>query len=276
MKKNHIVEKKQIRPFASICILDWGIGGIGFYKYFKKKHPDKLVLYISDSAEIPYGKLHRSQLLSRLREVIFFCREHSITHIVVACNAMSTVLPLLKTDDFYQLKITGVIEPTIETLQRINGKTCGIIGGRRTILSRAYLNPIKLTGKTVKQRIAQPLSAMIETGKINTAEFESRLSQIIMPLRYVDILILACTHYPVAVDSFRKYIVNARIIDPAKETVEWVELNWTIPEVSGCDMFLTTGNRRIMKIAAKKVFDIEILTVLSFSEGSGCQLYRCA
>jgi len=40
----------------TFAILDWGIGGMEFYRLFKENYPDVGVCYFSDASSLPYGK----------------------------------------------------------------------------------------------------------------------------------------------------------------------------------------------------------------------------
>lgn len=244
---------------TSIAIIDWGIGGLGFYRLFKAKHPRIPVIYFSDAGETPYGKLDRESLLNRLKMQIGFLQSLGASHVVIACNAMSTVLPYFKhTEKGHPLFITGVIDPAVETALSINACSYGIVGGCRTVRSMVYSHPLRTRGKTVRQRIAQPLSARIETGDICSQEFESLLFNIVKPLESVDVLILACTHYSAVLDRFQAIAPRAKIVDPARETLQWIERNWVLPTLSGDDVFLTTGPVEVMKSSAKKAFRVDI------------------
>src|SRR3954470_77349 len=78
-----------------IGVVDWGIGGLGFFKLLRERHPRLPLVYVSDAGETPYGKLRASHLAARLRQMGAFMRREGVTHLVVACNAASTALPAL-------------------------------------------------------------------------------------------------------------------------------------------------------------------------------------
>ena len=69
-------------------------------------------------------------------------------------------------------------------------------------------------------RVAQPLSAHIEAGRTGTTQFQTDLARIVAPLRQVDALVLACTHYPAAGRWFAAALPGVRLIDPAAASVD--------------------------------------------------------
>jgi hypothetical protein len=68
-------------------------GGMGFYRLFKNYYPDVTVCYFSDAGAVPYGRQQKAQLKKRLYSIVTFLKDRQIIYLVIACNAMSTVLP---------------------------------------------------------------------------------------------------------------------------------------------------------------------------------------
>ncbi len=242
-----------------VGILDWGIGGLGFSQLLLERRPDVAVTYFSDSGEVPYGRLSKEQLVSRLGLIIRFLHRRGVTHLVVACNAMSTILPLTKkSGQEPPLKIVGVIEPTTSAIHALPYKHYGIVGGRRTILSGAYRTRLEQVGRVVSQRIAQPISRLIEDGKADSAELVTTLATIVKPLRKTEALILGCTHYSAVLHRFTGFLPAAVIIDPAELTLAWIEKNWELPASKKADVYFTTGPVPSMRTAARKAFGVEL------------------
>lgn len=258
-RRSHTTRRPVCPACPPLAILDWGIGGLGFFRLLRARRPDVSVTYFSDSGEVPYGRLSRERLATRLRRIIRFLIRRGVTHLVVACNAMSTVLP--QHDEREQdtsVKIIGVIEPTIQAMGASAHKRCGIVGGRRTVLSGVYRERLKKDGRTVRQRIAQPISRLIEEGKTDSPELVRTLAHILRPLRNVDVLVLGCTHYSAVVDQVTGLLPDVTIIDPAELTLAWVEQHWVLPVSKKRDVFLTTGPVPIMRTAARKAFGVEL------------------
>lgn len=249
--------KTLTRP--SLAILDWGIGGMDFYRLFKSKYPDIGICYLSDSGSIPYGKQTKEQLSQRLDRVVEFLQTQGVTSLVVACNAMSTVLPSWsKAGSPRGFHITGVIEPTISSALGYKAENVGVVGGRRTILSGAYSRPLRKSFPSVMPRIAQPLSALIERGDKGTPVFQETLAKIMGPLKKADLLLLACTHYPAAQESFQRLAPYARMINPSLETFKWVDKNWPMASDNTSDVFYTTGDTEEMRSSSMQVFGVKV------------------
>src|SRR3954470_885309 len=167
-------------------ILDWGIGGVAFYALARARLPELPIVYWSDAGAVPYGKQAPAELAQRLVAIARWLKcEAGVTHLAIACNAASSVLPRIDPRDETLPEITGVIEHGVRAaLQRTApGQVIGVVGGRRTIPSRAYRRA--LSGRTVRQRVAQPISARVEAGDLRSQGLRGELDGIMAPLREV-------------------------------------------------------------------------------------------
>lgn len=253
--KNHDAPLTQ--GYSKVVILDWGIGGLGFYKIFRKRFPEIPVLYFSDSGFISYGRLSKKELNARLKQIFKIFEKQQVTHVVIACNAASTVLPGFQCD-LLPMKVTGVIEHGVRAVSASSFYRIGVIGGARTIRSGIYRKSLEEKGKSVQQRIAQPLSAFIERGETSSESLRKEVKRILAPLKTCEALVLACTHYPAIQPLFEEYLPEAVMIDPVFSMLESIQKNWHLKPSKQSDQFLTTGDLKQMKRAAWSAFGIEI------------------
>lgn len=244
----------------TIAVLDWGIGGIDFHARLVARAPRLATIYWSDSGSVPYGKLGREALAGRVAAVARELKRRGATHLVIACNAASTVLghPALAGCG---LELCGVIAPAIAATIADGARTVGVIGGRRTIRSGLYRRALVAAGMRVRSRVAQPLSALVERGELDTPTVHAELGRILGPLRRVEALVLACTHYTALLGPIRGLVPAARLIDPAAATLAAVERAWGLLGHVRSDMFLTTGDPEAMRAAAAAAFGVALPAV---------------
>lgn len=237
-------------------IIDWGIGGLSVYRKIKQLVPKKNFIYISDSGYTAYGKLPAKELKTRLTQVIEYARERwPIDHVIIACNAASTVAPDLKLG----VNVTGMIEAGVRVVETCGCTKIGVIGGVRTIESKVYSKRLKAKGFKVTERAAQPLSALIEAGEVSGERIWEALDQILLPLFDVEALLLACTHYPAISKEILKVLPKVRLLDPAAEVASHVLklIGSDQPADSeGQDEFFTTGDAHQTRISAFKAFQV--------------------
>jgi glutamate racemase len=239
-------------------IIDWGIGGVSVYKMVRERIGDAPVTYFSDTGATPYGKMSRPELIARLDRVIHFLKCRGVTHLVIGCNAASTAIPFLAD---HGIPVEGVIEPAVALTVKLNPRRLGLIGGRRTVLSGVYRRAFAARGIAVRQRIAQPLSGLIENGDLSSNTLREEAARILAPLSNCSHILLACTHYP-AITALLKTFVSAEteFVDPAAELLETVA-RWQL-STGGGSQFLTTGDAVKMKTAARTAFGVNIGRVL--------------
>ena len=238
-------------------IIDWGIGGISIYKQVKERLGDIPITYLSDTGATPYGRMTRRELVSRLNAVIKYLGALGVTDLAVGCNSASTAIPFV---DPRGLRIVGVIEPAARLAARQRPRSLGLIGGRRTVMSGAYRDAFR-NGRTVlKQRVAQPLSALIESGDVNSQTLRNECRRIMRPLRNCSHVLLACTHYPAIESVLKEYVSPAtKFIDPSSAVTDKI-VEFEL-ERGGDDVILTTGDPRAMKKAAKAAFGVELRNI---------------
>ena len=238
-----------------LAIIDWGIGGISILKLIKEQIGSVPVIYFSDTGSTPYGKMAKAELADRLTEVLAFLKTQGATHVVIGCNAASTVLPDI---DHLGLAIAGMIDSGVAATLRHRPARLGLLGGRRTVMSRSYPAAFKRHGVHVRQRVAQPLSGLIENGDTTSAQLAAECRRILAPLKSCSHILLACTHYPAILPILRQFTGGQTIfIDPAIEIVSLVS-GWKLNSGRGSDMYMTTGSPAKMRTAAKAAFDWDV------------------
>jgi len=235
-----------------IGILDYGVGGIDLAQRIKTRQPDTPLLYFSDSGEIPYGKLSYAQLRKRVRHVLDFMFEQGAAHIVVACHSASSVV--LPSDE----GVTAITDSTIQSVLDSGAKSVGIIGGGRTVRSQKYRRPFDDHSIEIKQRIAQEFSILIEAGIIDGAKVNHAVERIMKPLRSQEAILLACTHYPAIAKQIQTYVGEDKLlIDPIEHIYKEIQSKLN-SQSDVLDVFYTSGDSSLMKVAAKEAFGFEV------------------
>ncbi|MFH0893223.1 MAG: aspartate/glutamate racemase family protein [Bacteroidota bacterium] len=236
-----------------IGIIDWGIGGLGLCRYLTEKGAPPLI-YFSDSGFTPYGKVEKTELKKRVEKVIGWMLAQGCTHVAVACNAASTVT--------YRdnPKIIDIITHGLALLNKMKDKKVALLGGRRTVLSRCYA--LGAPEINIRQRIAQPLSALVEAGELNSKKLHDTIEKIVKPVRNCDVIFLACTHYPAVVAQIREHLPEQIMIsDPAESMGKWILEHWKPFDKKCITQFYTSGNAETMRVSGRKAFGVEMRDV---------------
>jgi glutamate racemase len=241
----------------SLGILDWGIGGISIHKLIKDTIGSIPIVYLSDTGATPYGRMKRAELALRLDSAVEFLKGFGVSHLVIGCNAASTALPLIKA---YDITLEGMIGSAVASTLKRRPADLGLIGGRQTVISGVYRSAFLDERIRVKQRIAQPLSGLIESGDVSSDNLNAECSRILRPLKDCSHILLACTHYPAILPILRRFVSSETVfIDPAPQLVDRVT-KWGLSP-GGEDLYLTTGDPENMRRSARAAFSWQIGSV---------------
>jgi glutamate racemase len=238
----------------TLGIVDWGIGGIGLLQQLDVRAPRLPVVYWSDTGAVPYGKQATADLSTRLRTIVTELAGRGCTEVVLACHSASTVAHLL---DDCPIPVSGITDHALQAVPAGLDGPIGVVGGRRTISSGVYRRALTARGIHTISRVAQPLSAHIEAGRIASPEFRADLRRIVAPIRGAQALMLACTHYPAAASEFAAALPGTRLIDPAARAAA-VIARTPSSGVPNSRTFLTTGDVHAMARAARLAWNYRI------------------
>ena len=236
-----------------IGIFDSGIGGLTVANAIKKVLPNEDFVYFGDTEHLPYGEKSKESILRFSKNIIRFLINKDCKAIVIACNSASSVMNdnLLK---YANNKIVfNVIDPVAKLAVELanNAKSSvrktlkvGVIGTKATIGSKIYTKKIEefcfdfnngyeddSEGQSyvtlsydvpnIKSLATPLLAPMIEEGFINN-EISKKVIQNYLSdpiLKNIDMLILACTHYPLIYNKINEYYNSEKIVIDSSEIV---------------------------------------------------------
>lgn len=183
-----------------IGVFDSGVGGLTVFAEIKKKLPNESIIYLGDTARVPYGNKSPETVIRYSIENAEFLKERGVKVIVVACNTASALaLPALNSN--FDIPIIGVVAPGANAaIKRTKKKVIGVIGTQATIASGAYARSLKELDSRVKVvSSACPLFVpLVEEGWLDNDVAESATKHYLSEIKHegIDVLILGCTHYP--------------------------------------------------------------------------------
>ncbi len=206
-----------------IGVFDSGIGGLTVVKEIINILPNEKIIYLGDTARVPYGNRSKEAIEKFALEMVNFLLKKKVKILVVACNTISaTCLDAIKKKS--PVPVIGVIEGTVEEAAK-EAKTIGVIGTSATISSGVYTKTIKeLNPQVIVYSQACPLFVpLAEEGLINykATELIARKYLEKFKNKKIDTLILGCTHYPILKKIIQKTVgKKVKLIDSAKPTAK--------------------------------------------------------
>lgn len=210
-----------------IGVFDSGLGGLTVVRELTKQLPHENLLYVGDTARVPYGTKSPETIRRYALQISFFLLQKKVKMIVVACNTASALA--LRSLRNLPIPVIGVIDPGARAAV-MGTRSCrvGVIGTPATVASHAYRTAIKkYSPKTQVWEAACPLFVpLVEEGwlkhAVTTQVAQAYLKSILK--NRVDTLVLGCTHYPLLKETLQS-VVGARVqlIDSAEATAKEVE-----------------------------------------------------
>ncbi len=194
----------------SIGIFDSGVGGLTVARQLRRALPHEDLLYLGDTARVPYGTKSPATVVRFACEDTGFLVGRDVKAVVVACNTASAwALDVLQ--ERFALPVFGVILPgAAAALRRTRSGRIGVIGTPATIRSAAYTRAI-LGARRDAQVFAQAcplLVPLVEEGWVNHRVSRLVLEEYLRPLlrQRIDTLVLGCTHYPLLKRAIRAVV----------------------------------------------------------------------
>jgi glutamate racemase len=210
-------------PERAIGVFDSGIGGLTVLKEILRFLPGEELLYLGDTARVPYGTKSPVTVLRYALEAAAFLVRRRVKMLVVACNTASSVA-IAEIEDRFSLPVVGVIEPGARKAASVtrSGRV-GVIGTEGTIRSGAYTRAIQALDPAIDVFTAPcPLFVpLVEEGWADHQVAHLAAREYLAPLiaRDIDTLVLGCTHYPLLKKTLRQVLgPDVELVDSAEET----------------------------------------------------------
>lgn len=185
---------------APIGIFDSGLGGLTVAAALREALPHENLVYLGDTARVPYGTRSPATIVRYARNNVAFLRKQGVKLVVVACNTVSAQ-GLDGLTDGGDVPVIGVIRPGARAaIQASAGGTIAVLGTPGTIRSGAYVQALhELDPEREIVQIACPLFVpLVEEGWVDHPVTTMVAREYLAALRGkgVDTIILGCTHYP--------------------------------------------------------------------------------
>jgi glutamate racemase len=196
----------------TILIFDSGIGGLTVFREVAAARADARFVYVADDAGFPYGNQGEQTLIARIVDVIGKAiAEHAPDLVVVACNTAST-LALGHLRAAFAVPFVGTVPAIKPACAQSKSKRVAVLGTLATV-SREYTRALirEFAAGCDVILIGSPrLASFAELELAGTPAADVDIANEIAGCfvdtdgRRTDTVVLACTHYPLLTERFRK------------------------------------------------------------------------
>ncbi len=207
---------------SRIGIFDSGVGGLTVLRELYRQLPNESILYLADTARLPYGTRSPSEILQFGFEILSWMAQQGVKMVVMACNT-SDALALETLRGEFNLPILGLILPGARAAVQ-QGRRIGVIATPATAASNAYRRAILEVEATAQvwQVGCPEFVPLVEQNRLYDPYTAEVAKQYLEPLlqQRIDTLVYGCTHYPHLAPILREILPpQVKLIDPAEHVV---------------------------------------------------------
>src|SRR5688500_1448077 len=208
-----------------IGVFDSGYGGLTVLKEIINTLPEYDYIYLGDNARAPYGNRSFETVYHYTLQCVQWFFSQGCSLVILACNtasakALRTIqqidLPSIAPDN----RVLGVIRPTTEIIGNFSETgNVGILATNGTVASQSY--PVEIAKFFPRLKVYQEACPMwvplVENNEYEShgADFfvKKHIHNIFAKGRMIDVLLLACTHYPLLKKKIGEYVpVGVKLI----------------------------------------------------------------
>jgi len=186
---------------SAIGIFDSGVGGLTVFRAVQRRLPAERLIYLGDTARIPYGVRSAATIEQYALECATFVQSRGVKAIVIACNTASALAANYLRSKC-SVPVMGVIRAgALRAVEQTNNGRIGVIATEATVASGAYERAIRALkdGLQITSRACPLFVPLAEEGWLNHPVTFQVAEEYLAHLREsgVDTLVLGCTHYPI-------------------------------------------------------------------------------
>lgn len=247
-----------------IGVFDSGVGGLTVLKAIHERLPREGLVYLGDTARLPYGTKSPASVLRYARQAARHLEQRDIKALVVACNTASAVALDALARELAPLPVVGVVEPGARAA--VAASPAGrhlVLATEATVRLGAYRRAVAALdpAAAVRELACEMMVALAEEGWTRGSIADAIVGRYLETLGDGDdaflpqSVILGCTHFPLLYPAVRKALGDeVVIVDSASTTAATVETvlgerGLLAAEGSGELHFLATdGARRFARV----------------------------
>lgn len=193
-------------------VFDSGVGGLTAMQELTELLPNEHIIYLGDSANMPYGEKSAAEIISLSRKDLKFLLERNVKAVFIACGtATVNALEILQKES--PVPVFGVVEAAVaEAISATKNGKIGVLATRASINAKTFQTRLKTSNPDVlvEARACPVFATMVEYGIFDKDNSHVRRAadEYLPPLKKagVDTVILGCTHYPLLSEVIHEYV----------------------------------------------------------------------
>ncbi|MDR0576688.1 MAG: glutamate racemase [Candidatus Accumulibacter sp.] len=203
-----------------IGVFDSGIGGLSVLSAIVRALPRADLLYLADTAHIPYGDKDEATIRGRALRIGGYLAERGCRQIVVACNTATAAAVAALRESLPRVGVIGV-EPGVKPAAAASRS------GRIAVLATASTARSERLARLIRRHAGAARvdilpcpgwATKVETLRLDDPEFADTARRLLEPVLAAgaDRVVLGCTHYTFLAPALEKIVAGrALLVDVA-------------------------------------------------------------
>ena len=253
-----------------IGLFDSGVGGLTVLDAVAQRLPHERLLYLGDTARLPYGTKSAETVRRYAQRAIGFLLDHGVKAVVVACNTASA-LALVTIVEMSPVPVVGVVAPGASAAvaaaraREAAGEKPGpiaVLATEATVLSDAYGRAIRAVdpAREVLHTACPLFVPLAEEGWTENEVARAAAG------RYLEavgasgarVVVLGCTHYPLLARTIAGALpAGTELVDSAHAAADALEA--ALPasarregeEAGETRILVTDASERLRRVAGR-------------------------
>ena len=201
-----------------VGVFDSGFGGLSIYRSIRQRLPLYDFVYLGDNARTPYGNRSFEAILKFTTEGVAYLFSQDCQLIIIACNtasakALRSIQQKILPFRYPEKRVLGIIRPSVEEIGRdTTSKTVALWATEGTVKSMSFAMELEKFAPGVRliQQACPMLVPLVEAGEFEGPAVEYFVRKYweatIHQGSGIDVLLLACTHYPLLKQKIEQYL----------------------------------------------------------------------
>ncbi|MGO8800218.1 MAG: glutamate racemase [Roseiarcus sp.] len=208
-----------------VLVFDSGLGGLTVFARIAETRADAALVYAADDAAFPYGALGEREVVARVMSVMDeLIAGHAPDLVVIACSTASTLVLEPLRERYRALPFVGTVPAIKPAAAASRSRLVSVLATPGTVardytqaLVRQYAGDceVALVGSA---RLASLAEDFMKGLPVDEAEIAREIAPCFIEKRgrRTDVVVLACTHYPLLRDHLARLAPwSVEYVDPA-------------------------------------------------------------
>ncbi len=253
---------------APVGVMDSGAGGLSVLREIHRQLPAESLLYVADSAHLPYGDKTPAFVRNRVNAISESLMDMGAKALVVACNT-ATAAAVESLRERFAVPVIGMepgVKPAVLSSKR---GVVGILATEGMVQSHRMRDLVQRFAGEVEV-VIQPCPGLVEQVEchaLHTPETSRLLQGYLQPIveRGADTLVLGCTHYPFLQPLIEQLLgPGVSVINTGSAVARHLqhrldESGLLNPDTTtGTVRFFSSGNREEQRLLLSRLWEDEI------------------